>query len=130
MITRKAEPRDFPVLQEIFRKQGFDYSLPDFGSTNIIAKRVLVDAHDVPVMGAIERVTTESFGFFDPGWETPGWRLAGFKILHASMQRELREKGITDTHCWIPPEIEKSFGRRLKKFGWVKTIWPSYMRIV
>lgn len=130
MHTRKYEKSDRVALEEMFRKQGFAYELPNFDSNNFIARRVLTDAGK-PVQALAARVTTELYLLADPDWEGPGMRLEAMKILGRSMQTELHEKGITDTHLWCPPEITKSFGRRLmRNFGFTRPEWTDFVKAV
>ncbi|HEY2496567.1 MAG TPA: hypothetical protein VGK24_05820 [Candidatus Angelobacter sp.] len=131
MIDRKYQKADKPAIEAMFSRQGFEYELPDFDSNNFLARRVLVDAYDRPVMAIGARLTTEGYMLHDPDWETPGWRLAGFEMLHRSMRVELREKGVQDIHIWLPPAIERSFGRRLMRdFHWSRPLWPNLVRMV
>jgi hypothetical protein len=130
MHTRKMETGDIPQIKQIFEAQGFDYEFPSIGS-NIIAKRVLCDEHGVPQVGVMARVTVDLYGVFNPAWETPAMRLWALQQLHKEMQIELREKGIEDGHFWCPPQILKSFGRRMMKmFGWKRPEWTDFWRKV
>lgn len=130
MHTRKYEKTDRAALEEMFRKQGFAYEMPNFNSNNFIARRVLEDGGR-PVQALVARLTTELYLLADSEWEAPGFRLEGMKILGRSMQTELREKGITDAHLWCPPAIEKRFGRRLmRNFGFTRPEWTDFVKAV
>ena len=128
MRVRDFEPRDLAALRRIFEAQQFEYDFPEDPSI-FTSIRVLVDETDTPVMALAARPTVEMFMFMDPTWRTPGWRSAAFTTLHEDMRQQLIQRGYTDVHAWLPPEIAKSFGRRLMRtFGWVKQLWPSYSR--
>lgn len=130
MHTRKMSAGDAPQIEQIFKAQGFDYELPRIESGNILAKRVLCDGGSVR-MGVMARVTVELYGFVDPSWETPAVRLYALQTLHEEMRRELKEKGVEDGHFWCPPQLVKSFGRRMMRmFGWSRPQWPDFWRKV
>jgi hypothetical protein len=130
MHTRKYQKSDREELESIFRKQGLPYELPNLDSNNFIARRVLVDENGRPAQALAARLTTELYLLVDPDWDTPGWRLEGIRMLGRSMQTELREKGITDAHLWLPPQ-KKSFERRLMKtFGFTRPEWANFVRMV
>ena len=46
---------------------------------------------------------------------------------HEHMAAKLREIGYDHGNCFVPPEIERSFSRRLRSLGWVKN-WTSFAR--
>jgi len=53
-------------------------------------------------------------------------QLANLLVLHREMLTPMRRVGFSDTHCWMPPQIEKNFGPLLLHLGWRKPLWPSY----
>jgi hypothetical protein len=126
MHGRRMQPEDLQRIAAIFREQGFDYELPAMGN-NILAKRV-VESGSTIVCGAAARLTVEVYGFFDRLWESPRWRLEALKLLHEQMCVELKEKGIEDMHAWLPPRIERAFGRRLVQFDWQRPLWTDFVR--
>lgn len=130
MTTRKYQRSDKPALEAIFKRMAMPYELPDLDSNNFIARRVLVDEHGRPLMALGARVTTEMYMLMDPDWEeTPGWKMVRFEQLHEAMRRELQEKGITDVHAWLPPEMARNFGRRLmRQFRWQQPLWTDFTR--
>lgn len=127
MRIRNLESKDIPVLRRWHEESGFDYEFPDL--TKFEAVRVLVDENDVPIQAAAARKTVECYLLLDSTWRNPRWRLEGFRQLHEDTCRQLEHKGYTDLHCWLPPQIERSFGRKLQNlFGWIKSHWSSYSR--
>lgn len=130
MTTRKYQRSDKPALEAIFKRMNMPYELPDLDSNNFIARRVLVDAEGRPLMALGARVTTEMYMLIDPDWdETPGWKMVRFEQMHEAMRRELLEKGITDTHAWLPDDKARNFGRRMmRQFGWSRPLWTDFTR--
>jgi hypothetical protein len=126
-MIREFRASDEPILRKLHAEQGFDYEFPDL--TAFEAVLVAVDENDLPVQAVAARKTVEVYMLGDPKWRTPAWRFDVLKLLHEGMHRLLLQKGFTDAHCWIPPVVDKAFGRRLvKQLGWVRSRWQSYCR--
>ena len=131
MNIRRLENGDIEQIRKIFEAQGFDYELPELDSNNIIAKKVVTDENNTARMGVAARITVELYGFVDHTWDTPAVRFAALKQLHEAMRQELKEKGIEDGHFWCPPQLVKSFGRRMMRLlGWKKPEWTDFWRKV
>jgi hypothetical protein len=127
MHLRDFKASDYEAVKELYVRQGFEYELPDMAAFMEI--QVVVDDSDKPVMVLAARPTVEMFLVLDKEWETPQWRLEAFKLIHEAMRGKLEAAGITDAHCWLPPEIEKSFAKRLmRQFNWVQQLWNCYCR--
>lgn len=126
MKVRQYQDDDEPVLRGIFQQLAFDYELPRMSS--FCVRHVLLDGVRMAILA---RPTVELYMLVDKDAGTPAQRLEGLKLLHESVRRELEAKGFEDGNMWLPPEIEKSFSRRLcRDFGWAKNLWPCYTRKV
>lgn len=56
----------------------------------------------------------------------PASLLAALRMIQEPASIQLRNKGYNSLECFLPPEIERSFGRRLmRSFGFVKN-WASF----
>lgn len=129
MKVRFMNKGDVPRVKEIYEKQGFDYQFPNLDEFFEIP--VLVDDHDQVVMAVGGIPTVELFFWIDQDWETPGMRFEALKFLHEFFRREMKSRGVIQGHVFIPPGMEKSFGRRLQKhFGWVPSRWFCLSRRV
>jgi hypothetical protein len=129
MRIRDLKPEDVPVLKAIYEQQGFDYEFPEDLSVFTFI-RVAVDENDRPFMALASRRTEEMFMFMDGSWRTPRWRFEAFLRLHESMRALLEKLGVVDVHAWLPPEVEKSFGRRLmRKLNWRRSLWSCFWRL-
>jgi hypothetical protein len=102
---------------------GFGYPFPELRIQDV-GKVVTED--DRIVMAALGVPIIECYLLVSPNSGTPGERLLNLKALHAAIRAELKERGYQWGQSDIPPEIEKSFGKRLKKLGWFKSEWPSW----
>ena len=126
-MIRPLKSQDIPVLKRIHAAQGHSYPFPDL--EKFVGVVVAVDENDVPVQAIACRKTIEVYFLGDPNWKTPGWRLETFRRLHLAAHNAMLALGYTDSHCWVPPSVEKAFGRRLVKiFGWKRSVWQCFSK--
>jgi len=126
-VIRDFRPDDIPALKRIHAAQGHSYPFPDL--EKFVGVVVAVDENDVPVQAIACRKTVEVYFLGDPHWKTPGWRLETFRRLHLAAHDLMLRLGYTDAHCWVPPAVEKAFGRRLQMiFGWKKSVWQCFSK--
>ena len=128
MRIRLYRPEDEPALREMHSRQGFAYDWPDITDPIFLTKLVLEDGHGRPVMAVLARLTCELYLLADPQGGTPRERYAAFLALHGMTEHELGRRGLQDGTCWVPPQIEKAFGRRLARLGWIRDPWASFSR--
>jgi hypothetical protein len=127
--VRPFRKEDEPVLRAMYEQMGFDYVLPELEGRDFVSVWVAVDETDAPVMALAARKTVEMFMLADQRWKTPGWRMEAFSELHFACHQDVLRQGFTDAHCWLPPQVVKSFGRRLKRyFGWVESKWKCFAK--
>jgi len=127
MKIRQIQNRDIDKLKEIHSASGFDYKFPNLNEFFPIP--AVVDENDIPVLVVASLPTVELFLLADSTWETPGIRMEAFKLIHEFVRRDLQSRGIVEAVAWIPPELSKSFLRRLNKMGWNSGRgWPCYSR--
>jgi hypothetical protein len=111
----------------MFEQQGFEYDWPDINSPLFMSKMVLTE-RNFPIMAIASRLTAEEYFLMDKTWGTPVMRWQAFLKLHEAARIDLYGRGLEDCYCWVPPEIEKSFGRKLFRIGWEKNVWRTYQR--
>lgn len=121
MMIRPYRESDADALEFMAKESKFPY--PDLSSPLIETIRV-VEMDEKIVAAVAARRLVELFGWFD-SQATPSQKMCALKMLHGDVATELRKRGYTFCEAGIPPEIEESFGKRLKRFGW-KLGWPSY----
>ena len=81
------------------------------------------DAGNLVAACAAERIVQL---YLFKGDAAPAETLAAIRMLHGEMAEELRQKGYGEANAFLPPQVEKSFGRRLiRTFGWVRN-WASF----
>lgn len=129
MRLRELRDSDLPRLRELHALQQFEYAFPDVGRRDFVLRLVWVDENDQAVSAVLARQTVELYFITDRHFRTPRWRFEGFRLLHEHVRVWLEKQGYSDAHCWIPPQIQKSFGRRLiSGFGWQVNDWLCLSR--
>jgi hypothetical protein len=126
MKIREYKTSDLRRLREMHRKQGFRYPLPDVEDASFLLRAVIEDEAGEPVMAALARLTSEIYLLADPEAGNPRERWERLVALHQAATREAWRRGLDDAHCWLPPRIAKSFGRRLVRLGWSEPAWPCF----
>jgi len=128
MRIREYQPEDDAALRAMHSAQGFDYPFPDLSNQLFLTRLVLEDDRGRPLMAALARVTCEAFLLADPRAGTPHDRWQQIVVLHEATRRALHAQGFEDATCWLPPRIERAFGRRLRRLGWLRDAWAAYSR--
>lgn len=127
IIVRPYIDTDAAAIQAMHAAMKFDYEAPEWGKMLVSA----VDEVDgKPVMAAFLRNTAETYMLVDSEMGSKKERLGHLLMLHRELIQSARRKGIEDIHCWLPPEIDKNFGKLLMHLGWTKPLWPCYSRRV
>jgi hypothetical protein len=126
VLIREYSDADLHALQRIHQRQALDYVLPDVSHPLFTTRLVLEDQSGRAAMGLFVRLTGEAFLLLDPDQGTPREKWERLLALHQAAQHDARARGLEDVHAWLPPQLEKSFGRRLMQLGWAKQLWPCY----
>lgn len=122
MKVRPLKASDLPALKAMAEASGFPY--PELAACEVV--QVVVDEDDQPLMAAGAQCILEVC-LWCGKFERPLAKLHALKLLHEHMAAKLREIGYDHGNCFVPPEIERSFSRRLRSLGWVKN-WTSFAR--
>lgn len=126
-MIRPYSESDARALKLIFLKQGFDYEYPDISDSSFLSKTVM-ERDGVVRMAVLARLTAEAYFLIDPAFGTPLEKWDMFKELHEAARLDCYARGLDDIYCFLPPKIEKPFGRRLMRLGWGRNLWPSFNR--
>lgn len=128
MTIRLYRPEDRAHLERLHQAQGFEYEFPDVEDQLFFIKMVTEKDGQI-VNAAVAHLTAEMYFLADPKAGEPEERFANFVALHESFcETAFRQGGLSDLHAWLPPEIAKPFGRRLKRLGWKRPLWTSYVK--
>ena len=125
-MIRAYNAGDMPRIRELYHQHGLNYELPDFNAVTYPIRIVSEDDGKI-VMAAFAHLTAELYLLADGTHGTPQQRWERFKELHqVGLEMAYYPGGFDDLHAFLPPQLEKSFGRRLKRLGWQKALWPCY----
>jgi len=128
MQIREYHHGDFIRLKELHSKSGLDYELPNPDSPLMLLRNVVTDGE--VQAAAFARKTVEVYLIVNREWRTPAWRLRAIGELAKEMECGAKKLGLEDAWCWLPSQLEKTFGRRLLASGWQKQDWRTYSRRV
>jgi hypothetical protein len=125
IFARPYRKEDFPAIFRMHREMGFDYRLPNLQKT----VSCVIEVDGEPQMAGFLRKTAETYLLMHRDAPKRD-QLGRLLILHQELAAPARRAGFDDIHAWLPPEIDKPFGRLLLHLGWTKPLWPSYSRKV
>jgi hypothetical protein len=134
VAIREYKEQDLGALRAIHARQGFEYALPDLNNPLFLTKIVLAETSPENQPGkivgaALLRLTAEAYLLLDPKWGTPRERWQALLTLHAAAERDAWRRGLEDVHAWLPPGLEKKFGKRIERLGWLRDDkWTPYCR--
>jgi hypothetical protein len=128
MIVRQMKQEDVPQLERIHAAQGFEYSFPKLDDPLYFIK--LVGEDDGRIVNAgIAHLTAEIFFLADLSAGSARQRFDNFVTLEREGCRvAYHQGGLSDLHCWLPPEVARPFGRRLMRLGWKRPLWTSFAK--
>lgn len=125
MTVRLLKSQDIPILRAMFEASGFEYEFPDLESPQFETVQVVTDGNNEPLMCVAAKRTIELY-LLRGDFEHPGSALHAVHLLHVSVANRLRLKGYDEANAFLPPQVERSFGKRLMRtFGWLKA-WQCY----
>ena len=136
MIVREYQPSDLHAIEamhratvaRLFRGQKAQYPLPQLDDAAYKVRLIAQNGSGRPEMAAFVRQTSEVVMMADAAHGTPGQRWELFKALHERGASDAYLAGMDDAHCWLPPAIARSFGKRLVSLGWQRTDWPCFVK--
>lgn len=123
MTARPLLPSDIPILKALAANSGYPY--PDPEDPSVEAVVVIVNDSNLPVGFFLAKRIIE--GYLLLANMHPAAKLAAIRVMHEAAAPLLKAKGYDECNAFIPPELEKSFGKRLKMFGWGKN-WGSWFK--
>jgi hypothetical protein len=119
MTIRDYTPEDQDALVRMYLQGNSAFRFPELDDPIFLVKKVL-EHEGRARMAVLARATTEIYLFMDHRHSKPAWRWDNFQHLHRAAETALLEQGMDDAHCWLPPEIERRFGRRLRTLDWIR----------
>jgi hypothetical protein len=133
MKIRYARPEDDASIREMHARMGLDYELPNL--QKMTSKLVFEDDQGRVRMAIYLRPTVEAYMFLDRSEAFANKKLRAkeqwsrFLCMHRAAMRDALANGIDDVYCFLPPELERAFSRRLQRLGWFRP-WTALCRIL
>jgi hypothetical protein len=125
ITVRTLIDSDIPTLRSWAGASPFPYVDPD--SPTVEGIWVLTDDEDRPVMAVMANRLVEIYLLMSEGM-TALSTVYALRQLHEVAAEELKRKGYSNAEAFLPPSIERRFGRRLERsFKWVRN-WPSWSK--
>ncbi len=113
---RKYRQSDLARIQELHRRQGFEFDFPDLSDPVFAVSSVVEDGE--AQMAAFLKITAESYLFVNPEYADPLARWQTLLRVHEDVKRQATDLGLSEVTCWLPPNLSRAFQRRLRKLGW------------
>ena len=125
-MIRAYEETDILALQKIRIDNGLPPNcMPDPTDPLMLVKAV-VEEDGKPVMATFLRGSSEIYLLVDHTHGTPEERWHWLQELKEYLVQEAWKLGLDQLTCWVPPEIEQSFAKRLLELGFQRSPWQSY----
>lgn len=127
MTIRPYHPSDAPALAALGEISGFPYADPD--SPLIETCLVAIDENG-GIVGAVAAERLVQLYFWRSPFLSPGATKLVLLEVQKIMATELKKKGYNSCEAFLPPQLEKRFGRRLERtLGFVRN-WASWARSI
>lgn len=124
---RSYENSDWPAVAKLYERSGLPSNcLADATSPLFLIRRVCIDGNGQIAMAAFVKLTSEPFLLVDHDSEDASTRWEMLQALTRDVCRIAKERGLEQLTCWVPPNVEGSFGKRLEQLGFQRSPWQSY----
>lgn len=125
-MIRQYNALDWPDISEMHLSSGLPKQcLPDLLNPNFVVK-IVSDSKGKAVQAGFVKLTGEAFVLVDHEHGTPQERWEALSELIAAGLAEAAKCGLDQVTCWLPPEVEAQFGKRLTDLGFIRSPWVSY----
>lgn len=111
-MMRPLQESDMDEVRRLYEESEHKDGWPDFAE--MADTRVIVEDGRIVAVGAV-RFVPELILILGKGH--PAARMVWLKTLYGRMREFLREWKLNRSICFVPPQIEKPYGRRLQRFG-------------
>jgi hypothetical protein len=127
-IIREYTPADFEAVKRLHQEMAHDYKLPDLTSPLFLVRKVAELDGKVVAVGAL-MMQVETYMWVDHEVGDPEDRWAAVQAMNDAGMEDAWFQGIDCAVLWCPPDLEKSFGKRLEALGFKRDReWHSWSR--
>jgi hypothetical protein len=123
---RPATAEDQAILDEIHAQSGMDFKFAQIASPLSECAFVVEDDSGQPLGVSVAKRTPEIFLALrkEPHALV---KVKALKLIHDAMNAKLSSIGYSEAFAFLPPELERGYGRHLVQiFGW-KRCWAAYL---
>lgn len=125
MMLRRLESGDRAIVENLQANSGFVFDFPALGSQLFEAGCLVLDATGKPLAASVAKRAPEIMLAMRRDAHATV-KLQALVQIHNFMRIEMADRGYHEANCFLPPEIEKSYGRHLRRiFGWQRS-WQGY----
>lgn len=125
MRVRRLTAEDARAVSALHAGSGFAFQFPELHDPLIEAGCLILDAEDRPLAASVAKRAPEVLLAMRKDGH-PALKLRALAMVHEFMREELAARGYKEANCFLPPEIEQSYGRHLQRiFGWQRS-WQGY----
>ena len=124
-MIRAYQSSDLQALREIHGRQGFRYDFPDLENPNFVVRLISAGDDGRARMALLGHRTIEAYMLVAPGGR-PQEKFDEFVELHNAACDAGAALGYEDAQAFLPPEIERRFGKRLAQLGWSQYVGPEW----
>ncbi len=126
MKIRPATAADQSILDEIHAQSGMDFKFAEIAMPLAECAFLVEDDAGEPLGVAVAKRVPEIFLALKKEPHAMV-KVRALQLIHEAMSRRLTEMGYDQAFCFLPPHLERSYGRHLVKiFQWRKT-WAAYV---
>jgi hypothetical protein len=131
MSLRDWKDSDADWMRDTLKRSGLDdVCLPDKKNALFLLGKAYVDDKGQTAMIAATKVTGELYLVLDHEWSDAPARWAALQELRDAVVNEASARGFDCLTLFCPPDLEKSFSKRLIALGFIKSPWQSYSLIL
>jgi hypothetical protein len=126
VLIRDFKLSDLEAVKELHAKSGLpSVCLPDLTNPLFFVK-VVAESNGKVVQAGFVKLIGEAYILVDHDAGEPGERLSTLESVVCKGLSSASAKGLSDVSAWLPPDLEKSFGPRLKALGFIRSPWPNF----
>jgi hypothetical protein len=116
---------DTEAVSALHAAAGYEFKFPDIASPLIETAIAVVDELDRPIAAVVAKRAPEVIMAMRKS-DHPLVKLRALTLIHEALRKELTALGYSEANCFLPPELERNYGRHLQRiFGW-QAAWKAF----
>lgn len=130
MRIRAYREDDLAAIERMHRESGLPANCLPVLTNPLFKVKIVADQQGKVVQAGFVKLTGEAFILVDHTHATPQERLDALEELVVHGLADAAKVGLDDVSAWLPPEVERAFGPRLKALGFRESPWKSYSALL